>query len=58
MNGNQHGKRYSLAEFISPDYTTFLKTIPKPLGEKYFHYAKCYGSMCKDIEQVFGVLHS
>lgn len=49
---------YYLADEIYPNWSTFVKTIPKPLGAKRKYFASKQESARKDVERAFGVLQS
>ena len=50
--------RYYLADEIYPNWSTFVKTIPRPLGAERKYFASKQESARKDVEQAFGVLQS
>jgi hypothetical protein len=39
INGHEYTMRYYLADEIYPNWSTFVKTIPKPLGAKRKYFA-------------------
>jgi len=43
---------------IYPNWSTFVKTIPRPLGAKRKYFASKQEPARKDVEQAFGVLQS
>uniref|UniRef100_R7W7D5 Uncharacterized protein n=1 Tax=Aegilops tauschii TaxID=37682 RepID=R7W7D5_AEGTA len=47
-----------LAEGNNPPWTTIVKTIPNPVGEKRKRFAQEQESARKDVERAFGVLQS
>jgi hypothetical protein len=49
---------YYLADEIYPNWSTFVKTIPRSLGAKRKYFASKQKSAIKDVEQAFGVLQS
>ena len=49
---------YYLADGIYPQWSTFVKTIPSPQGNKRAHFAKQQESARKDVERAFGVLQA
>jgi hypothetical protein len=49
---------YYLADEIFPNWSTFVKTILKPLGAKRKYFASKQESARKDVERAFGVLQS
>ena len=56
INGNNYNMGYYLADGIYPEWATFIKTIPRPQGEKRKLFAKYQEGQRKDIERAFGVL--
>ncbi|XP_045089500.1 uncharacterized protein [Aegilops tauschii subsp. strangulata] len=58
INGQQYNKGYYLADGIYPQWSTFVKTISKPQGEKRKRFAQMQESVRKDVERAFGVLQS
>ncbi|XP_020161157.1 uncharacterized protein [Aegilops tauschii subsp. strangulata] len=58
INGHQYNKGYYLAEGMYPQWSTFVKTISKPQGEKRKRFAQMQESVRKDVERAFGVLQS
>ncbi|KAK9983643.1 hypothetical protein SO802_033168 [Lithocarpus litseifolius] len=48
--------RYYLPDGIYPKWSTFVKTIPSPLGDKRKLFAKTQQAYRKDVERAFGVL--
>jgi hypothetical protein len=50
--------RYYLGDGIYPNWSTFVKKIPRPLGAKRKYFANKQESARKDVERVFGVLQS
>jgi hypothetical protein len=50
---------YYLANGIDPSWSTFVKTIHVPQGNKrFFFFAKTQESTRKDVERAFGVLQA
>jgi len=49
---------YYLAYEIYPNWSTFVKTIPRPLRAKRKYFARKQESARKDVERVFGVFQS
>jgi hypothetical protein len=49
---------YYLADVIYPSWSSFVKTIPRPLEAKRKYFASKQESARKDVEQIFGVLQS
>jgi hypothetical protein len=58
VNSHPYNMGYYLADGIYPEWATFVKTIPMPLGEKRKLFAQHQESARKDVEQAFGVLQS
>ena len=58
VNGNVHSMVYYLGDGIYPEYQTFVKTIPKPVGKKNKLFASMQESVRKDVERAFGVLQA
>ena len=58
VNGHQYNQGYYLADGTYPQWSTFVKTIPNPQGEKRSRFAKEQESYRKDVEHAFGVLQS
>lgn len=58
VNGHQYDKGYYLADGIYPQWSTLVKTIPNPQGEKRERFAQMQESARKDVERAFGVLQS
>ncbi|XP_073362617.1 uncharacterized protein [Aegilops tauschii subsp. strangulata] len=58
INGHQYNKGYYLADGIYPYWSTFVKTISKPQGEKRTRFAQMQESARKDVERAFDVLQS
>ncbi len=51
-------KGYYLADDIYPRWSTFVKTVPEPQGQKKSHFASRQEASRKDVEQAFGVLQA
>ena len=49
---------YYLADGIYPSWSTFVKTIRNPQGNKRAHFAQAQEASRKDVERAFGVLQS
>ncbi|XP_074321996.1 uncharacterized protein LOC141659144 [Apium graveolens] len=49
---------YYLADGIYPECATFVKTIPRPQGEKRKLFSKYQEGQRKDVKRAFGVLQS
>jgi len=58
INRHEYTMGYYLADVIYPNWSTFVKTIPRPLGAKKKYFASKQASARKDVERVFGVLQS
>jgi len=58
INGHEYTMEYYLADEIYPNWSTFVKTIPRPLGAKRKYFASKQESARKDVEWAFGVLQS
>nr|XP_034898116.1 uncharacterized protein LOC118036498 [Populus alba] len=58
INGHEYTMGYYLANEIYPNWSIFVKTIPKPLGAKRKYFASKQESARKDMERAFGVLQS
>ncbi|XP_045088213.1 uncharacterized protein [Aegilops tauschii subsp. strangulata] len=58
INGHHYNKGYYLADDIYPQWSTLVKTIPNPQGEKRPKFVQMQESARKDVEHAFGVLHS
>lgn len=58
VNGHNYTMGYYLADGIYPQWATFVKTIPQPLGNKRKYFAKAQEAVRKDVERAFGVLQS
>ena len=58
VNGHGYTKGYYLADSINPTWTTFMKTISNPKGNKEIEFARAQEACQKDIERAFGVLQS
>jgi hypothetical protein len=52
INRHEYTMGYCLADGIYHNWSTFVKTIPRPLGAKRKYFAR------KDVERAFGVLQS
>jgi hypothetical protein len=58
INGHEYTMGYYLADEIYPNWSTFVKTISRPLGAKRKYFASKQESARKDVERAFGVLQS
>ncbi|XP_074363060.1 uncharacterized protein LOC141704879 [Apium graveolens] len=58
INENEYNMGYYLADGIYLSWPTFVKTIPKPQGNKRKYFAATHESIRKDVERAFGVLQS
>ncbi|KAI4965953.1 hypothetical protein ZWY2020_047363 [Hordeum vulgare] len=58
VNGHNYDKGYYLGDGIYPKWTTIVKTIPDPVGEKRKRFAQEQEGARKDVERAFGVLQS
>ena len=56
LNGTIRSEGYWLADGIYPEWKCFVKTINKPEGEKYRHFARMQEAFRKDVERSFGML--
>jgi len=56
INGHEYTMGYYLAAEIYPNWSTFVKTIPRPLGAKRKYFASKQDFARKDVERAFGVL--
>ncbi|XP_074324057.1 uncharacterized protein LOC141660980 [Apium graveolens] len=58
INGNNYNMGYYLTDGIYPEWSTFVKMIPRPQSEKRKLFSKYQESQRKDVEPTFGVLQS
>ncbi|XP_030964406.1 uncharacterized protein LOC115985620 [Quercus lobata] len=58
INDHDYTIGYYLADGIYPQWSTFVKTIPRPLGAKRKLFAKTQEPYRKDVEHAFGVLQA
>lgn len=49
---------YYLADGIYPEWSTLVKTIPAPRGNKNKYFAQQQERVRKDVERAFGVLQA
>jgi hypothetical protein len=58
INGHEYTMGYYLVDGIYPNWSTFVKKIPRPLGSKRKYFARKQESARKDVKRAFGVLQS
>ena len=58
INDHNYNKGYYLADGINPQWTTLVKTISNPVGEKRMRFSQEQESARNDVERAFGVLQS
>ena len=58
INRHEYTMGYYLADEIYPNWSTFVKTIPRPLGAKRTYFASKQEFARKDVERAFGALQS
>ncbi|KAF5442224.1 hypothetical protein F2P56_034909 [Juglans regia] len=58
INGHNYVIGYYFADGIYPQWTTFVKTISVPQGNKKKYFAAAQKSARKDVESAFGVLQA
>ncbi|KAF8397821.1 hypothetical protein HHK36_016746 [Tetracentron sinense] len=58
INGNDYEMDYYLADGIYPQWSTFVKTILSPQGNKHKYFAAAQESAKNDVEREFGVLQT
>ena len=58
INGHDYTMRYYLADDIYPQWSTFVKTIPRPLGAKRKLFPKAHETYKKDVKCAFGVFQA
>ncbi|XP_062193599.1 uncharacterized protein LOC133897015 [Phragmites australis] len=58
VNGHGYTMGYFLADGIYPEWATFVKPIPCPVGRKRQHFVVQQAALQKDVERAFGVLQS
>ena len=58
VNGGEYKRPYILVDGIYPSWSTLVKTIPNPAGNKQKLFAKIQEAVRKDVERAFGVLQA
>ena len=58
IKGHNYTMRYYFADGIYPQWSTFVKTILRPLGAKRKLFTKAQEAYRKDVERAFGVLQA
>lgn len=58
INDHHYNKGYYLVDGIYSQWTTLVKTIFNPIGEKKQRFSQAQESARKDLERAFGVLKS
>ncbi|XP_050253758.1 uncharacterized protein LOC126699825 [Quercus robur] len=58
VNGHDYTMGYYHADGIYPQWSTFVKTIPRPLGAERKLFAKAQEAYRKAVERAFGVLQA
>jgi hypothetical protein len=58
VNDHHYNKGYYIADDIYHQWSTLVKTIPNPQGEKRQRFAQMQESARKDVKRAFGVLQS
>ena len=53
INSHNFDKGYYLGDSIYPQWTTIVKTIPNPVGEKRKRFTQEQESVRKDVERAF-----
>jgi hypothetical protein len=58
VNGHNYDMGYYLADGIYPSWTTLVKSITFPIGNKEQYFARAQEAARKDVERTFGVFQS
>ena len=54
INGHDYTMGYYLADGIYPSWTTLVKSISQPMGNKNKYFAKAQEAARKDVEKALG----